>query len=606
MKKEIKNMRNKIKNIGLTACLCIAGAFHSCSLDEINPGGFTLEALSTSIAGYETLVNQCYFGMERCMYATANWMHYSEADTDLWTYQGNESSSSQQWFWFYNSASPNTTYTNDLWNAVYDGIGSCNLAISTAENPPYKTEAERKAKVAEAHFMRAVYYFNIVEQFGGVALLTVPQTTINYAPERTDPMTIYREVIIPDLEFAAQWLTVGDHTTATMPTKKAAMGFLAKACLQTYAYGTTEYMQKSLDTAKALISDCENGGGNYNTYMYAMYDEVFDGANNIGNKEALWKQRWVSGADGHGSSRGAQLLNRNNEYFLCNVNKFGARQDNQETRITWDGCIAGDFMPTQHLLNLFVQSNGTLDPRFHKSFTTEWKANVPYTWDESSVTNYDKDAALKGVAFAVGDKAIKFVMPQDADYATEIAGRRTSKYLLVDYGAVYNDANKNVNMQYNGNENLFRYFYPSLNKHNSSNYYVVNASARRNANLNAFFIMRMPEVYLIAAEADILVNGGGSAMGYINTIRTRSGALSLSGTATIRTVLDERARELCGEGCRYYDLKRTGMFADNTYLQETHPDLAKHFKKEYALRPISTTFTATLEGGGSYYQNPGY
>lgn len=599
-------MKNIIKNIGLAACLCATGAFHSCSLEENNPGGFTLEALSTSIEGYETLVNQCYFGMERKMYATAEWMHFTEADTDLWTAQGNETSRGQQWFWFYNSASPNTTYTNNLWNSLYDGIGSCNLAISTAENPPYRTAAERNAKVAEAHFMRAIYYFNAVEQFGGVTMLTEPETTINYAPQRTEPMTIYREVILPDLEFAAQWLPVGDHSATTRPTRKTAMGFLAKAYLQTHAYGTTEYLQKALETAQALITDCEGGGATYNTFMYTDYADVFDETNNFQNKEALWKHRWYSGADGHGSSNGAHLTNRNDEYFLCNVNRFGAREENQETRLTWDGCVVGDFMPTQHLLSLFVQSDGTLDPRFHQSFTTEWNANVAYTWDESSVTNYDKDPSLKGTAFAVGDKAIKIVMPQDADYAAEIAGRRTSKYLLVDYNAVYNDANKNVNEKYNGTENLFRYFYPSLNKHNSSNYYVVNASRQRNANLNAFFIMRMPEVYFIAAEADILVNGGANAMGYINTVRTRAGALPLSGTATIRTVLDERARELCGEGTRYYDLKRTGMFADNSYLLETHPDLGKHFEARFALRPISTTFTATLEGGGSYYQNPGY
>ena len=40
-------------------------------------------------------------------------------------------------------------------------------------------------------------------------------------------------------------------------------------------------------------------------------------------KEALWKHRWYAGSDGHGSSNGNYKLNRNDEYFLCNVNKFG-------------------------------------------------------------------------------------------------------------------------------------------------------------------------------------------------------------------------------------------------------------------------------------------
>lgn len=74
---------------------------------------------------------------------------------------------------------------------------------------------------------------------------------------------------------------------------------------------------------------------------------------------------------------------------------------------------------------------------------------------------------------------------------------------------------------------------------------------------------------------------------------------------TVRNVLDERGRELCGEYCRFYDLKRTGMFKSSNYLKDTHPDLARFFDPNYALRPISTTFTATIING-SEYQNPGY
>lgn len=217
-----------------------------------------------------------------------------------------------------------------------------------------------------------------------------------------------------------------------------------------------------------------------------------------------------------------------------------------------------------------------------------------------------------------GELAIKFIMPQDEDYMTEKANKLKNDYLVVDYKDIYNDATKNINMTYSytnpsdgytsdgKSENLFNYFYPSLNKHNSSNYYVANESKKRNGNLNATFIMRTAEAYLIAAEADIYVNGGTSSLKYINKIRSRAGAKPLSGTPDIRTVLDERARELCGEYSRFFDLKRTGMLKDDSYLKETHPDLAQYFRPEYALRPISTNFTSTLDGGGTYYQNPGY
>ncbi|MCI1647323.1 MAG: RagB/SusD family nutrient uptake outer membrane protein [Bacteroides sp.] len=590
---------------------------HSCSLEESNPAGFTKGNLSTSIEGYETLINQCYFAMERYFYGTTDWMSLTEGDTDLWTYKANQSTSYTQWFWFFAGTSPNTTYTNNWWNGTYDGIGSCNEAIELADHAPYSTEAERNAKVAEAHFLRAIYYFNAVEQFGGVTMLTKPETTVNYSPVRTDPMTIYKEVIIPDLEFAAEWLPIGTYATTTMPTQKSALGFLAKACLQTYEYGSTEYLQEALDTALKLIADCESGGTKYNTYMYPSYNEIFEESNNWENKEALWKHRWYAGADGHGSSNGNYKLNRNDECFLCDINKFGAREDNQETRLTWEGSISGRFMPTQHLLSLFVQNDGTLDPRFHQTFTTEWNANKDYTWDKNAVNMYDKNESVTGHPLSKGDLAIKFIMPQDKDYLTEKQKEHESGYLLVDYNEVYSDKSNKVNMNYAyvnavGNyksdgtsENLFRYYYPSLNKHNSSHYYVANASKKRNGNLNATFMMRMAEVYLIAAEADLYLNGGSNAAKYINKVRSRAGAKALTGTVTIRDILNERGRELCGEYCRFYDLKRTGMFKDSNYLQETHPDLAQFFNPNYALRPISSTYTATIVNR-SEYQNPGY
>lgn len=597
-------MKKIIKNLTLCSLALGMTPLASCSLEEFNPAGFTKDNLATSIEGYESLINQCYFAMQRYFYGCDSWMSLTEGDTDLWTYQANQSTTYTQWFWFFAGAAPNTTYTNNWWNGTYDGIGACNEAIGLAHLAPYKTDEERNAKIAEARFLRAVYYFNAVEQFGGVTMITEVQTNVNYAPERTDPLTIYKEVILPDLEFAAAWLPVGTHATSTTPTRKSALGFLAKAALQTYEYGTTEFVQQALEVAKELIADCESGGGKYNTHLYSAYSDVFNEANNWENKEALWKHRWYAGADGHGSSNGNYRLNRNDEYFLCNINRFGAREDNQEGRLSWGGSQTGLFMPTHHLLNLYVQPNGTLDPRFHATFTTQWNANVAYTWDASATGFYDKEASVVGQKIEQEQLAIKFVMPQDDDYAAEMAKRATTDYLLVAYSDVYSDQGKNVTMQHNGAENQFRYYYPSLNKHNSSNYYVANASRMRNGNLNSTFMMRMAEVYLIAAEAEIYLNGA-NAMNYINKVRTRAGAQPLTGTATIRTVLDERGRELCGEYARFYDLKRTGMFKDGSYLQSTHPDLAQFFHPNYALRPISTTFTATITNGVAY-QNPGY
>ena len=600
-------------NISKLLLACGMGAtviMPSCSLEEENPGGMTIENLAYTTTGFQTLLNNCYFGLQRKFYTDIDFMPFMEGNTDLWTNAANTSGVSTAYFFKFFEGAVNTTFTDGLWNSAYDGIGACNLTIANIGKTNFSTTAERKAKEAEARFLRAVYYYNLVEIFGGVVMITNPNDGINYAPERTDPLTIYREIIIPDLEYAVENLNVGDDTYLAVPTKKSALGFLTKACLATQQYDTTEFLERGYEAAKILIADCEAGGAQYGAYMYPTYDEVFAEKNNLANKEALWKYNLWADAQNYGSSNGNYRLNRNNQHFTCNITRFGARLDTQEARMTWEwntneGGTGGDFMPTQHLLSLFVEEDGSLDPRFHKNFLTEWSANNEYEWNTGDMANYGKASSMEGTPIHVGDKAIKFVMPQDADYASEIAAKSTSPYLLIDYKDVYDDANRSIVMTSGSGENMYRYFYPSLTKHNSTNYHVANASKKRNGNLNAVLIMRMAEIYLIAAEYDIILNGGSQAMTYINKVRQRAGAKTLSGAATIRTVLDERGRELCGEFTRFFDLKRTGMFKDASYLTETHPDLAQYFKPEFALRPISSKYT-DLIANGAVFTNPGY
>lgn len=607
-------MKNTIKNLFMASAVAVGALLTGCTLDEKNPAGFTMESISYSIEGYESLVDNCYFGMERVMFGAwrGDWVGFmglTEADSDLWTSKGNLSTSDPQFFWFFAGAAPNTTYIHDYFINMYDGIHSCNKVIAFAANPPFETEAERNAKAAEGYFMRAVYYFHLVEQFGAVYMETAPSTSPNYTPARTDPMTIYREVIIPDLQYAIEWLPKGDDNTMTRPTKKAALGYLAKVCLQTKYYGTDEFLKTGLDAAKTLIDDCEGGGAAYNAYMYANLADVFDEDNNQTNKEALWKTNWAASDKLNGASNGVYRTNGSNGYFLCEITRFGARVLTEQSAQAWESNTPegnhGRYMPTQHLLSLYVQDDNTLDPRFHQWFNTEWNANTDYKWTADAATNYRKNTNIADTEIKDGELAIKIVMPQDDDYAAEVASKATSSYLLVDYADVYDDANKKVIDTYNGTENMLHYFYPSLNKHNSSHFYVNNASRYRLGNLNAVLIMRMAEVYLIAAELDIYLNGGTNAGTYINKVRNRAGAKPFSGAADIRAVLDERGRELCGEYTRFYDLKRTGMLNSAAYLQETHPDLARYFDPNYVLRPISTTFNVTV-GNTSEWQNPGY
>lgn len=613
----------KTRNIILAAFGALTLGFTSCSdvLEEENPGGGTFEQYAEG-ESYIGMVNQCYFAMARYFYGTADgtgswgkdvmsaggFMALTEANTDLWTSAVDQVTNQSHYFYFM-GGTVNTTYTNGYWNCAYDGIGSCNTAIHYAKYNKYYTAEQLNSYIAEARMMRAVYYFNIVEMFGGVVKITdVSSANMTYSPARTEPLEIYNDIIIPDLEFAAANLEVGDDKATTRPTRKAAIGFLAKAYLQKSRWDSDKNAcyAKALENAELLINDCESGGSKYNTHMYAKLEDVFAEDNNWENSEALWKQRWATQGTTQSGSTGKANLNRNDSHFNCWLGHFGARLNNVETHQTWEGARHGDFMPTQHLLSLYVQEDGTLDPRFHQWFTTEWNCNNPdgYAWTQSDCDIYGKDASLVGKTIAQGDKAIKITMPQDADYAAEVASAATSNYLLVDYKKLYSDAQKEIIANdAKGNENQLRYFWPVLNKHNSTKYLVESLPKYRVGNLNATFIMRTPEVYLIAAEAALQTGNSGKAAQYVNKIRSRAGAKTLA-SVDLRKILDERGRELCGEYNRFFDLVRTGNLS-TSYLQETHPNLAKYFKPEYVLKPIPQAYIDLLENG-SIFVNPGY
>lgn len=102
-------MKTKLKHIFFASALMAAATnFTACSLDEVNPGEFTMDSLAETEETYEKIVNNCYFAIERYFYGASgasgvesnNWMAMTEATTDLWTYQRNKSTSIPSGFGF--------------------------------------------------------------------------------------------------------------------------------------------------------------------------------------------------------------------------------------------------------------------------------------------------------------------------------------------------------------------------------------------------------------------------------------------------------------------------------------------------------------------------
>ncbi|SMC39909.1 RagB/SusD family nutrient uptake outer membrane protein [Pedobacter africanus] len=130
--------------------------------------------------------------------------------------------------------------------------------------------------------------------------------------------------------------------------------------------------------------------------------------------------------------------------------------------------------------------------------------------------------------------------------------------------------------------------------------------------LGNIMVMRMAEVYLLAAEATIKSGGSGAiAAGYLNELRKRAcrnpadfnvaTGMQLT-NATMNDVFDEYARELCGEFTRWALLKRHKAF-ETRLAQYNGRAAASFISAKHYNRPIPFSFLNTINNGNEFGNN---
>ena len=118
---------------------------------------------------------------------------------------------------------------------------------------------------------------------------------------------------------------------------------------------------------------------------------------------------------------------------------------------------------------------------------------------------------------------------------------------------------------------------------------------------------------MLAAEACHLLGDNKKAAEYINVIRKRAalpGKEKEMGITADRInidfILDERAREMAGEFCRWYDLKRTGKLYERMNNPDMNEIVAGKFQEYHVLRPIPRDQLARISNPEDFPQNEGY
>lgn len=306
-------------------------------------------------------------------------------------------------------------------------------------------------------------------------------------------------------------------------------------------------------------------------YGFALLDnfaDVFD-ISNQENSEMVFvipnsKSQVDSGIDDFG--------HRGHLYFL---QEYDVRRG--MTRDITNGRPWKRFRPTPFTLTLWDRD---IDTRYDVSFKHVWFANK-----EEPATEATEDEPARD-ALAIGDTAIYIPGPMRNDLWPQ--SRQDTKPYIVITPDEYS-------------ERLF----PSMNKWIDP----TRPDRQKTQGQRDFMLMRLADAYLLRAEARLQQNNTAGAAEDINVVRTRAAvpgqeaAVQITaGDVDIDFILDERARELIGEGWRWWDLVRTGKLVERVKLHNA--TAAPNIEDYHVLRPIPQEQIDRTVGG--YPQNPGY
>lgn len=117
------------------------------------------------------------------------------------------------------------------WSALYQGIKATNIVLTYIPNIAMD-DALKTRYLAEARFLRALYYFDLVRAWGDVPKVTSPEPPLDLV--RSPVQEIYDEIILPDLMFAYANLPEKNGFTGSdvgRATKGAVRAYLAKVYL---------------------------------------------------------------------------------------------------------------------------------------------------------------------------------------------------------------------------------------------------------------------------------------------------------------------------------------------------------------------------------------
>ena len=179
---------------------------------------------------------------------------------------------------------PANSVVQSIYRNTYTNLHIINTVIAKLRNATFE-ESKKAAIEGEMCFLRGLYYFNLVREFGDVPLIKRPITTVaeSYNELRVPVTEIYKS-IISDFRFAADNLPLRSQISRTgQITKGAAQSMLGKVYLTLNQKDSAAYFLREVINSNQyqLVANYANlwGIANKNT-TESIFEIQFIGAAN--------------------------------------------------------------------------------------------------------------------------------------------------------------------------------------------------------------------------------------------------------------------------------------------------------------------------------------
>lgn len=450
------------------------------------------------------------------------------------------------------------TYTDrsasvqDKWRDTYEGIARTNTLLQNIDNVEMSDEKKAEYK-GEAKFMRAMYYFHLLDFYGGVPLYdenTVVSDEYMTMQKPRSSVEDVRQFILNDLKDAIDVLPVKwEQSEYGRATRGAAVALRGKVKL--YA---GDYSGAAADFEE-IVNDPEGRGYGYE--LYPDYKNLFTPEGDS-SSEMIFA---IQNMGGIGT-----------EYGMPFGLRLGSRSSFQGG---WNNIIATDI-----LADMYEKKDGQ---KFNwddyiPGFTTSQDIQRETFWAELSngvVTKYPEKKDLIRQCYEDRDPRLEYTLitPYSHYYGCNGTVPRDIEFVI---GSGTSETNGYIRDNMGWYSYLFRKFVPEGDMNGT-------LTSREHVPIN-FPLIRYADVLLMLAECYNELDRQDDAIELINEIRQRptvnmpalnSGPAWLeahSKDEVFERIVHERAVELANEGHRFGDLKRWHMCVEK--LNFVYDDIA--------------------------------